>query len=462
MEQTGLFQDQFNPYQIRNMDFPFGGDLDGFGYLTVNPRNYQRTSVRQFADDRPLNWTSKYGSVTFSFLGEGFPQGGLNENGLAIQVTVIRNLFYYPTEQDQRATITEMDVIQYILDLASTINEVDILVRNLRMSMLSDVIDKVHGQVLNHHWGLCDANGDCALLEYLDQQFQLTYYSSTIPHMIDPLDSSEDPHGTYRFKFNINRWHSPYIVTNNDQKALEVEYQRLHHSNLPIPQNLVSRSSFSRYTNAKYFSLNPVVFHKEWSDQINKTYYGTNMDQYQMNMGINPQFLSRMFYFLDRTSLRSWNKWQTVFDLNGKKIWYRTKPSYRLRFLDLNDLNFSVQMPITCPLHNYPDQEFVELSESDFTLIKSEAIQDNFRVLSILLNQSQEWANEFSTIINETRRVNLGELEDWNYRNFEHAQTMPSNFDIYINWLAIIFQTEIIRRFGNFLRGDFLSLFSWF
>ena len=61
--------------------------MTGEGLVIVNKRNVSKTAfLKPEWDDngQPASWTSKYGSVTFNFIGREFPFGGMNESGLVI------------------------------------------------------------------------------------------------------------------------------------------------------------------------------------------------------------------------------------------------------------------------------------------------------------------------------------------------------------------------------------------
>lgn len=425
-------------YMIRNMDFPFGNELDGYGYLTVNPRDYQRISPRWRIQDHPVNWTSKYGSLTFSFVGEGFPQGGINERGLAMQVTVLRNMFFartrnssgdgdMMTKNEKLSTITEMDVIQYVLDNAANLNEAKALFFGtqydlflglkpiIRMSTVTEVVDTIHGQILNYHWGLCDAYGDCALLEYIHDKFTWKSYPKR-----------------FNYKTGIIKDIDPFIVTNNDEGALKSEWDRLNkEGNLPLPQYLVSRTSFGRYANARWFHENPEDFITECKNE--------NITSLR----------NCLFHVLDRTTTKHWNSWQTVFELSGKEqspvVWYRTSPRKIERMINLQNLDFSKGFPKSRSLHAVPSK--YELQQSDFNLMSLDEIKTNFHEIATLMAQPIEWSDEFVHLVNTTRMINSGILFEWDMRDLEHVKTKPHMVTVYWQWFKMLS--------GNFIKNRF-------
>ena len=100
----------------KNLDWDFG-----FGMIEVNKKGlFKKAFVR--GNETPIEWTSKYGSITFNQVGNEFPFGGMNEAGLVIEEA---SYFWtkYPAP-DNRPTLNELQWIQYQLDNFSTIQEV--------------------------------------------------------------------------------------------------------------------------------------------------------------------------------------------------------------------------------------------------------------------------------------------------------------------------------------------------
>jgi penicillin V acylase-like amidase (Ntn superfamily) len=145
----------------RNNNAVVGKSYDwhiGSGLMTVNKRNVEKTSLSILPGDNSINWVSKYGSVTFNQYGVEFPNGGLNEEGLAIEILWL-NESEYPAI-DSRPTLNEVQWIQYQLDNYSSTDEVLQNIENIRIS-------KVYGNV---HYLICDKTRHCAVAEWVNGQ----------------------------------------------------------------------------------------------------------------------------------------------------------------------------------------------------------------------------------------------------------------------------------------------------
>jgi penicillin V acylase-like amidase (Ntn superfamily) len=133
----------------------FGRNLDWFsddGVVVINKKNVTKRSL-VFPPEKPVNWTSKYGSVTFNQFGKEFPYGGINEKGLVVEVMVVSG--NYP-KTDSRSAINESQWVQYQLDNCETIEDVINTDKHLRISKINQSL----------HYLICDKQGNTAVIEF--------------------------------------------------------------------------------------------------------------------------------------------------------------------------------------------------------------------------------------------------------------------------------------------------------
>jgi len=69
-----------NDSYVVGLNFDFESNQ---GMLMINPRGLQKTAL-PFAFEKSATWISKYGSLTFNFIGREEPMEGINEKGLVI------------------------------------------------------------------------------------------------------------------------------------------------------------------------------------------------------------------------------------------------------------------------------------------------------------------------------------------------------------------------------------------
>lgn len=133
----------------RNFDF-----FTGVGFVTVNPRNTAKTAL-VFPGNKPAQWVSKYGSVTFNQIGRDFPMGGMNEEGLVVECLWLFQAQYPGT--DDRAALTELQWIQYQLDNCRTVEEV----------VAGDGLVRILPSDTKLHFLVCDRTGRASVVEFI-------------------------------------------------------------------------------------------------------------------------------------------------------------------------------------------------------------------------------------------------------------------------------------------------------
>ena len=148
--------------------------------VVVNKRNVKKVAFAPLPAVTTAVWTSKYGSVTFNQYGREFPNGGINEKGLAIEVMVL-NETRYPSVFSFLPKINELQWIQLQLDSYSSVQEVIDHVDDLR---ISKVMAKVHYLV-------CEASGKCATIEWLDG-YAIVHTGDNLPVPVLTNNTYED------------------------------------------------------------------------------------------------------------------------------------------------------------------------------------------------------------------------------------------------------------------------------
>ncbi|RME28624.1 MAG: linear amide C-N hydrolase, partial [Deltaproteobacteria bacterium] len=134
----------------------------GFGQVVVNRRGLEKHSVPFAPGARTLRWTSRYSSVTFNQYGLEFPNGGMNEKGLVVEIMWLYESRY--PAPGKRPVVNELQWVQYLLDTCSNVDEA---ISRAREVDLVPVYAKVH-------YLACDRTGRCAAFEYLDGKLVIT------------------------------------------------------------------------------------------------------------------------------------------------------------------------------------------------------------------------------------------------------------------------------------------------
>lgn len=147
---TFRLQDEDNLVFGRNYDW----HLD-HGLVIVNKSNTPKRALLLDPTDRPAQWVSKYGSVTFNQYGREMPCGGMNEAGLVLETMMLVGTRH--PERDNRPAV--MAWVQYQLDNHATIQEVIESDRTVRVTTSTP---------MPLHFLGCDRQGHVAVFEFLD------------------------------------------------------------------------------------------------------------------------------------------------------------------------------------------------------------------------------------------------------------------------------------------------------
>lgn len=163
-----------------NESFLIGHNLDMYpdihGTIYINKRGLIKESISfnqlfNGADDsKPrLNWTSRYGSVTYNPLGRELIDGGLNEVGLYIGEMSLNHKHQYPVYEN-KPKIAAALWLQYILDNYASVDEV------------IDFVDKttIDGEGFNWHFFVCDKNANRAIIEFINGK-TVIYKNDEVP-----------------------------------------------------------------------------------------------------------------------------------------------------------------------------------------------------------------------------------------------------------------------------------------
>ena len=140
----------------RNHDWPFGEAI-----VMVNRRGIAK---RGLTLHRPAHWVSEHGSVSLVQFGRELPFAGMNETGLTVDLLHLSEAGF-PKSSDQ-PVVNTIQWVQYQLDTASSVEEVVSSLRDVTPIPMLAEVERVH-YLIN------DANGDSAIIEFLDGRPQV-------------------------------------------------------------------------------------------------------------------------------------------------------------------------------------------------------------------------------------------------------------------------------------------------
>ncbi|RJE83936.1 linear amide C-N hydrolase [Paenibacillus sp. 1011MAR3C5] len=149
----------------KNQDVPYDG-----AYLFTNSRQVAKKAM-VMPPAKPMNWISRFGSITVSQVGKEYPNGGMNEAGLVVEQTTLWSSFY--PEVGAFPAIGELPLIQLLLDTCENVQEAIELAARVR---IAEPMSRLH-------YIMGDALGECAVLEYVDGELKV-YDKESLPKTI--------------------------------------------------------------------------------------------------------------------------------------------------------------------------------------------------------------------------------------------------------------------------------------
>lgn len=128
--------------------------------LYVYPRGIAKVSDK---GDNVISWTSKYGAV-YAVSYDGGITEGMNEKGLAINGLFCKGTVYNSPEPSDAPSMSLAVFVAWMLDNYATTPEVVEALRSTPFQIGGATFDG--GTVSALHWGITDAEGRCAMVEF--------------------------------------------------------------------------------------------------------------------------------------------------------------------------------------------------------------------------------------------------------------------------------------------------------
>jgi len=136
------------------------------GLVHVNKRHVNKSALQVFPTDKPLSWTSKYGSVTLNQYGRELPNAGMNEAGVVVEVMVLGGSKF--PAADEKPSVNESQWVQYMLDMAGSVDDVVKLTEQVRLAKI----------LIPLHYMACDKSGACVAVEPIGGELVVTDLAS--------------------------------------------------------------------------------------------------------------------------------------------------------------------------------------------------------------------------------------------------------------------------------------------
>lgn len=251
------------------------------GVLHVNKRGVKKSALRVFPTDRPLAWTSRYGSLTLNQYGRELPNAGINEAGLVVEVMVLGGANY--PAADEKLSVNESQWVQYMLDMAGSVEEV---VRLAKQSRLAKILIPLH-------YMACDTSGSCVAVEPVGGELVITE--------LGPRDNKVMTNDTYQSGMRYLQGFEGFG------------------GNKPIP---TSKGSLDRFVIA--------------SDHVQQASGGLG-GQDGVSYGFNGI----------RKVASAATKWRVVYDLESRSVHFSTQSQTAVKVANMDAFDFDCHSPVS-------------------------------------------------------------------------------------------------------------------
>lgn len=301
-------------------DIVFGKNYDwniGNGLLFVNKHGIDKTAF--VSKDNPAKWKSKYGSLTFNQFGREFPNGGMNEAGLVVELMWLDET-KYPEPDDRFLVGSTLQWIQYQLDNSATIEDI----------IESDKYIRISSNSVPIHYLAADKNGNCVSIEFLEGKL-VFHKKETMPYQA--------------------------LTNSTYQSSLD---------NLKKYQGFGGTEVLNETENGSL-------------ERFAKTC--TIMRKYNPNTG--KKAVEYGFEILDDVSQGDYTKWTIVYDIKNMKIYFKTVLNRNIKNIELSALDFGCSTPVkminidfenpgnvTSAMKNYSYDENRELIEGSYSNVE--------------------------------------------------------------------------------------------
>ena len=279
----------------------------GDGLVVVNHRGIAKEAV---AADHAASWVSRYGSITFCQYGREFPLGGMNEAGLVAEVMWLDETVY--PAPDDRAAVSSLQWVQYVLDTCATVAEVVAAQEDIRVAEGGACI----------HYLVADASGDAATVEYVAGE--------TIVHAGDRMPWPALANNTYDDSLAFMTATGP---AGPDAAAIQ------------------GPGSLERFCRAalRARAYNP--------------------------LGGLPPATDYAFGVLDNVANADWTLWSIVYDPGAKTVAFKTRKDPQIKRVALSDFDFAPEAVVKIRDVNAPG-EGGAASFEDYSYERNRALVD--------------------------------------------------------------------------------------
>lgn len=284
-------------------------------YIII-PRGHNEQSLLPDGTQNGLQFTARYGFIGLGAERSEFVIDGTNETGLNAA------LFYFPDygeyqrydETMRDITLSDIQVVSWILANFSSINELKENINNVRIVSTESGASTVH-------WRITEPTGRTVVMEIINGI--PTFHEDKVGVI------TNSPEFTWQYT-NLNNYVNLKSGTAEPNKLGDITLKSFSGGTglLGLPGDF---SSVSRFIRASFLS-NMVIEQQNGPNAINQAFHILN--------NFDVPFGTAFAQGREPVKMPSATQWTIASDLKNKVVYYHTMYNRTIRKIDMNDINF--------------------------------------------------------------------------------------------------------------------------
>lgn len=311
--------------------------------IVISPRGYKHQAVMP-TGEKGYSWKGQYGFVGASLVNDDYIGEGINEKGLSA------GMFFFPhygslspySAKDAAYSITDMNLVSWILSNFSTVAEVKEAVYNIRIVPVMIFED---GNVSpTAHWRVADAKGNSIVIEIV-KNGKVNVYDNEV----GVLTNSPD------FPWQVTNLNNyihlrPGKVSNSNVGGKDLFSFGMGTGALGMPGDITPPSRFVR----AFFYLSSSPKPADGYAGISQAFQILN----NFDIPIGAEYTDKKAIPED---LPSATQWTTAINLNDREFYYKTMYNNQVRKIDLKKIDFAKIKYQIIPMEKHKIQPYTEL-----------------------------------------------------------------------------------------------------
>lgn len=308
--------------------------------IIISPRGYEYQAIMP-TGEKGYHWKGKYGFVGASLVDDSYIGEGINEKGLNA------GMFFFPgygslspySSKDATNSITDMNLVSWILSNFSTVEEVKNAIYNIKIVPVMLLEDGSPSPTA--HWRVADAQGNNIVIEIMEKG-KVNIYENKVGVLTNSPDFSWQV-------TNLNNY--VHLRSGGVSSKGELFPFGMGAGAMGLPGDITPPSRFVR-----------AFFYLSTAPETANGYAGISqafqiLNNFDIPIGIEYNNKKDI-----PTNLPSATQWTTAINLNDREFFYKTMYNGQIRKIDLKKIDFNEIKYQVIPMERYRVQPYTEIT----------------------------------------------------------------------------------------------------